>query len=97
MWSFSELQSIELKSDCLAQYFAGKGVSAHPDELKYRVRFDRGIPHDAIMWCVDNCQNKWGWLFVNLEPHKTIPHCDEAYLLFEDESDATYFKLQYRF
>lgn len=95
MWEFSELQSIELKQGLFAQYFAGKGLSEHPDNLKYRVQFDGGIPAAATYWCAENCEHNWGWLFIDVDPHKTIPRCEKSYLLFESVSDAIHFKLQY--
>ena len=94
---FKNLDSIELQEVLYSQYFAGRGIDENPDTLPYKVKFDKGIPHEAIMWCVNNCQENWGWLFVDLDPRKTIPHCEESYLLFKSEEDAIHFKLQHKF
>lgn len=95
--NFYDLDTIELKEGFFAQYFAGRDIYVHPDELSFRVRFNSGIPAGAAFWCAENCKERWGWLHVNVDPHKTIPHCEESYLLFESEDDAILFKLTWKF
>lgn len=96
MKNLETLGTIELKEGFYAQYYSNS-INTHPDTLLYRVRFDQGIPLTAVEWCDNNCKGKWGWIHINLDPRKTIPHCEESYLLFEVETDAILFKLQYNF
>ena len=97
VYNFNNLDTIELKEGLSAQYLPGKGIDEHPDTLPYKIKFISGIPTNAVTWCVENCKENWGWLFINIDLKKPIPQCELSYLLFKSENDAILFKLQYRF
>lgn len=61
------------------------------------------VPHSALDWCAEMCNNKWGWAFKMKDGSDLITvgrvhHYTknvEAYITFEDLNEAMIFRLSY--